>query len=119
MSANLSIGEMLGIQNLAHRQIIRVSSEQLKMHPDISRHILKKRDRKHVGKAAAFGGLIAGFQNIRRCNCGIFPCSNEVMEECSQLEKAVCSEWPKIAMLPKVEGPFKITKEIRGDKFGC
>ena len=61
MSANLSIGEMLGIKNLADRQIIRVSSEQLKMFPDISKHILKKRDHKYVGKAAAFGGLITGF----------------------------------------------------------
>lgn len=86
--------------------------------PDINKLIINKREAKLIAKRAC-SGQIAGFQMIRSCNCGIFPCNESGIDgECHMLKKAHCAQWPKIAMLPKVEGPFKVTKESRGENNG-
>ena len=90
------------------------------MLPGISKLILKKRDSKYIGKRGFGGYASAGFQMLRTCNCGILPCKNIGIGKCRDKEADDPPlDWPKIAMFPKVEGPFKITKEIRGDNIGC
>ena len=105
-------------------QTIRVSSSQLR-DPEISRLILK-RNIKYLGKRPNISVQTGqtGFQKIRPCNCGIFPCIMEATHSLGPIKK--CTNKPnigtqlKIPRMPKADGPFKVTKEIkaRGSKRG-